>query len=136
MQKLATGLEKVQKQIDPSGQNLSECGTTNAFGSYTSWHAGVGPVVSGAFRFVIYCQAVPAFLAEAMQNFDVFSEFLTSRYTAEFVLDRESMLDSEMLVSLLRINHKEKSGVKLTVEKERTARKFIKDVINGQSCSS
>jgi hypothetical protein len=131
MQTLATGLEKVQKQIDPSGQNLSECGTTNAFGSYTSWHAGVGPVVSGAFRFVIYCQAVPAFLAEAMEGLDVFSEFLTSRYTAEFVLDRESMLDSEMLVSLLRINHKKKSGVKLTEEQEKTARQFIKHVSNG-----
>jgi hypothetical protein len=136
MQTLAMGLEKVQKQIDPSGQSLSECGTTNAFGSYTSWHAGVGPVVSGAFRFVIYCQAVPAFLAEAMQNFDVFGEFLTSRYTAEFVLDRESMLDPEMLVSLLRKSRKKKSGVKLTEEQEKTARQFIKRVINGQSCSS
>jgi hypothetical protein len=136
MQKLATGLEKVQKQINPRYQSLSECGTTNAFGSYTSWHAGVGPVVSGAFRFLIYCQAVPAFLAEAMQNFDAFSEYLALRYSAELVLDRESMLDPQMLVSLLRMNHKEKSGVKLTVEKERTARKFIKDAINGQSCSS
>jgi len=136
MQKLATGLEKVQKQIDPSGQNLSECGTTNAFGSYTSWHAGVGPVVSGAFRFLIYCQAVPAFLAEAMRNFDAFSEFLALRYSAELVLDRESMLDPQMLVSLLRMNHKKKSGVKLTVEKERTARQFIRDVIHGQSYSS
>ena len=136
MQTLATGLEKVQKQIDPSGQSLSECGTTSAFGSYTSWHAGVGPIVSGAFRFVIYCQAVPAFVAEAMQNFDAFSEYLASRYTAEYVLDRESMLDPEMLVSLLRMNHKKKSGVKLTEEKETTARQLIKDVINGQSCSS
>ena len=136
MQTLAMGLEKVQKQIHPAEQMLSVCGTTNAFGSYTSWHAGVGPVVRGTFRFIVYCQAVPAFLAEAMQGSDVFSEYLASRYTAEFVLDRESMLDPEMLVSLLRKSRKKKSGVKLTEEQEKTARQFIKRVINGQSCSS
>ena len=136
MQKLATGLEEVQKQIDPAQQSLSECGTTNAFGSNTSWHAGVGPIVSGAFRFVIYCQAVPAFVAEAIQNFDAFSEYLASRYTAEFVLDRESMLDPEVLVSLLRMNHRKNSHVKLTEEQETKAKQLIEDVINGQSCSS
>jgi hypothetical protein len=136
MQKLATGLEEIQKQIHPAQQMLSKCGTTSAFGSYTSWHAGVGPIIGGAFRFVVYCQAVPAFLAEAMQKFDAFSEYLASRYTAEFVLDRESMLDPEVLVSLLRMNHKKKSGVKLTDEQEKTARQFIQNVIDGQSCSS
>jgi hypothetical protein len=132
MQKLAKRLEDVQPDVNPKSQDTSKCGSTFVFGSNTSWHGGVGPLSTGKFRFVIYCQAVPAFLAGRMED-SSYSEFLASRYTAELVLDRESMLDPEMLVSLLKIQHKKKYCTKLTTET--IARQFIfGGVIRGESC--
>ena len=117
MASLADALKEVQKGIDPKALGKPEPGATIAFSARDAWHAGVGAVKEDDVnkagktehagvdmveedddRLIIYSTGIPTFLHDEMRRGTV----LRRRYSAEYVLDRRTMVQPATLIRILK----------------------------------
>lgn len=117
MASLANALERVQMGIDPKALGKPAPGATIAFSARDAWHAGVGAVKEDDVnkagkpehagvdtaeedddRLVIYSTGIPTFLHDEMRS----GTILRRRYSAEYVLDRRTMVQPATLIRILK----------------------------------